>query len=1582
MSTVIDNRVVSMEFDNTRFEKNVQTSMETLSNLNKTLDNLPDTAGRGLSNLSKAANGIDLSGISSGIDALNNKFSALGIAGQEVIRDITRTAIQFGKNAWNMTFGQITSGGKRRATNITQAKFTLEGMGLDFQRYSDDINYAVDGTAYGFDQAARAASIFASSGVEAGESMKKALRGISGVAAMTNSSYDEIAYIFEQVNGMGKVTGNTLNMISGRGLNAAAALGKALGKTENEIHDMVRKSQIDFNTFAKAMDDAFGEHSTAADNTLSGVTDNIRAQLSKIGEGFYLPLMENNSSLVEMLKTVKGKIKDLRKVTDPFAASLAKNILSLANVFDRWISKIDVKKIEPFFKMLTSFVDGSQITSIVDNTLHAFSEFGKKISPIAKVAKEAFAEIFPKKGIQVPKLVAFTQEFNKMVRSFVISTKTSNEFKRIFKGVFSILSMGAKAIKNIANSLSPFSSILKKVGKTVLVLMADVGDFFTLMNQNYTFSFLDSFRKTVNQFDFGSTFEKIKTAVKDFISFIDANFAGDKIETGEFVEKLFNTFDKIKDAFNKLRSLSIAEFVEKIKNGFVTLKNTVTLFKDTLVSRLESILNAIRKFVNFLSPIIEPIKRIASGVVKTIGGVFDKIADALEEGISTKTLLNLSMFVTIFTNIISTMNRTNSITKSLKGLTKTFEKMPKAVGGLPASIKGSFDSITGAMKEFKTTVGEYQKVINAKMIKEIAIAILILAGAFLVLSSVPSDKLLGTVGAMGELLIGVGGLMKVLGTIKGLNTAMIVSLSTSIIKISLAVLILAQAVKQLDGLTNVLDSTLVVIIFMISFVAVAKAIEVLKIQSFNKVATGMVIMAVAVKILASAMQYFDGMKWDNVIQGLISIVVMLGTLVGAAVLIDKFVSEESFMKAAAGMVIMAVAVKLLASAVQTLGNMDTEALVQGLVAVFGLMAGLGVLGAVITQYFDTGEFFKVSAGFVLLATSVAILAKALETIANIDPMRLPLALGALLVVMGIIVVACDLLNEKLLSAGAGMLLVAVSMLLLVNAVQSLANMAPEELLQGIVGLSVVLAVLAVALKFIQGSIVGAAALLIVSVALIPFAFALSLLTALNLGDLAGTILVLVVALAALTAVCIIMTSAIVGAVALLAISVALLAFGAACAILVALPLDDMAVTLLVVLGALLAFGALALVLTPVIPVMLLLASVMLVLSVSMLAMGGAMALFGVGMQLLASSGVVGASALSIFCDVLRPNLDLLGAAAVTITAFSAALIAFDAALLVAAVSIAACSISISLLAGSMILFSVAALAFSGALLLITAAVKKCIQMLIHMFDDEEFEDMGSTAMDGIANGVKSGIPNIGEAIKEMGKAVIEKIKNFFSKDKGGGQMEKVGANAATGFINGIKSKLADAKAAAQAFGSSFIKKLKSTLRIKSPSRAMMQIGEYTGEGFAIGVKDSTGMAVDAADDMANETLNSMTNALSVISDAMNSDSEPTITPVMDLSQIQNGFGYIDNMFDRNRANSISANFNAGKMAELERMSANQAQMASLKDQLDYLADILVNQPTPEVTANVTLQGDAAGIFRAVQQSNNQYQKMHGRSAFA
>lgn len=1593
MSKVIDNRVVSMEFDNSQFEKNVQTSMKTLDNLNKTLDNLPETTGKGLlSGLSKSTKNIDLSGISSGIDALNSKFSALGIAGQEVIRDITRSAIQFGKNAWNMTFGQITSGGKRRSQNIANAKFTLEGMGMDFQKFKDDIDYAVDGTAYGFDQAAMAASIFASSGVQAGEDMKKALRGISGVAAMTNSSFDEIAYVFEKVNGMGKVTGETLNMISGRGLNAASALGKALGKSEEEIHKMVSKGQIDFDTFAKAMDDAFGEHSKDADKTLSGVTSNIRSQLSRIGQTFYDPLIENDSALVKMLQSVKAKIKEVKAITDPFATALANTVLDLATHAKKFIDAFDPTKFKPFFDFLTNTVQNLNLGTSLDNLINGISTLHGKLEPLRKVATEAFGEIFPKKAMVMSPILKITRQFSDFAQKLFITGETADKFKRIFKGAFSIISLGIKILKDLAARLSPVTDKFKEWGSSLLDIAAKVGDFFTELNENYQVgkpfevlkNALDGLFSDIPLLDrVSSSFEKLIIVFSNFGKLVRNTFIGTGGGLRGAIAGAFNGIEYLVEqvikAFGNLTGVDVSGALDSVALAFEKAEEKLIKFTEAFdpINKIKTVIDKVKTAFSNLWTALAPIRSAIKTVLTPLWQAIKDIGSSLSEGLkSPGGFVNLAAMLVIFEHL----------RLKVKGLMWQFNNLKEFAQGFlgkKANKSGWLDSIKGTIDNARGALLQFTKELKAKAILEIAGAIAILSVSFMLLASIDSDKIAQAGIAMAGLLGAMAGLLKEMDTLGGGGVfkdaskgKMINDMGTALIKMSAAVLILAAAMKALDGLENVGQDILAFVVILGALAGVAYALNKLNIKSFNKVATSMILMSVAIKIMASAFQYFDGMSWENVIQGIVAVIAMMIGIVGVSVAIDKLVKTNVFTKCAFGMIMMATAIKILASAVETLGNMDHDKLVMGMSALGVAMLALVASVVIINMLVGQNVFTKCAAGMLMMATAVGVLAHALKTVASIEPDRLGAAFGVLLIMMGSLMVITLILQDSLLKAGAGMLLVAVAMGVLVASIYALGSMDLGVMIQGMLGLVGGLIALGFALQFIQGSIGGAAALLIVAVALVPFALALQMLTSLNLLDLAGTIIVLVAALAALTVVCYAMSGALIGAAALLVLSVALIAFGAACAILTALPLADLAGTLLVVLAALVAFSVVGAILSVLSPLLIVFSAAMLVFGAAMALVGGGIALFALGMETLAVSGVVGATALATIGATLKKyNKDLLAGAAAAI-ALGGALLVLDAGLVVAAISIAACAVALTLLAGSMILFSTAAITFSTSLLLVSASLKKSLTDIKELLDEGKFREMAANAISGIVKGFKAGVAKAGEAAKEVGNKIVETFKQIPNK------MKDAGANAIQGFITGLKSKLSDVKKAASSIGSSIINKLKSSLKIKSPSRVTMEIGKFVDEGLAKGITNNTDKVTNAADDMAEEAVSSMSGALATISDAMSQSESPTITPELDLSQIQNGMNSMDSMLNNRQTANISANYNASKLAEQEQISFNQAQLASLGNQLNILSGILANQPTPEVNANVILQGDADGVFKLVRNQNNIYTKMHGKSALA
>lgn len=326
----IDERIVQMEFDNSLFDKNVESSIKTLEKLNVALK--MDGIDKNLADISSSVNKMDFSKMEAGISALQNRFSTLGIMTMTWTQDFAR-AIEgvVGKAIRGITslpakaIAQIQSGGWSRATNIDQARFKIEGLFKDdaeaWSKISKDIDYAVTDTAFGFDAAANAAAQLSASGIQMGDNMKTALRGISGVAAMTSSTYEEIAPIFTKVAGTGRLYATELNSLSFRGINAASTLAayfrdtlKQSDVTEAKIHDMVSKGEIDFATFAAAMDNAFGDHAKEANKTFEGSLANMKAALSRFGQPMYQAYRQNMipvfNATKEAIKTFKGFFDD------------------------------------------------------------------------------------------------------------------------------------------------------------------------------------------------------------------------------------------------------------------------------------------------------------------------------------------------------------------------------------------------------------------------------------------------------------------------------------------------------------------------------------------------------------------------------------------------------------------------------------------------------------------------------------------------------------------------------------------------------------------------------------------------------------------------------------------------------------------------------------------------------------------------------------------------------------------------------------------------------------------------------------------------------------------------------------------------------------------------------------------------------------------------------------------------------------------------------------------------------------------------------------------------------------------------
>lgn len=413
-----------MEFKNEEFEKNASKTLNTLDTLKAKLNNNFST--KAAERLNESIKAVDVSPIAKGIDMVQYQFNALQIAGKRVIENIVDSAMRGIADVKNKLMGvvnQIKVGGANRAQNIEQAKFMLEGFGIQWSQIEEDISFGVQDTAYGLDAAAKVASQLVASNVSLGDDMKHALLGISGVAAMTNSTYEDIGRIFTQVAGQGRVMGDQLLQLSGRGLNVAAELAKTLNVTEADVRQMTSKGQIDFKTFSEAMYNAFGPHAKEANKTFTGVLSNTRAALSRLGADIQAQKFE---VLRQLLSKVIPKLKELKTALKPVEESIK-------------------TAMEAFGKLAEYLVDRINVTAIIEAVTPKITHFMNLVTEFANTAREYIQKLDESKP---SKFIQNVKEAAEVVKKITDATKEEIDMAKRIWNVGDI-GNGEERIKNL-----------------------------------------------------------------------------------------------------------------------------------------------------------------------------------------------------------------------------------------------------------------------------------------------------------------------------------------------------------------------------------------------------------------------------------------------------------------------------------------------------------------------------------------------------------------------------------------------------------------------------------------------------------------------------------------------------------------------------------------------------------------------------------------------------------------------------------------------------------------------------------------------------------------------------------------------------------------------------------------------------------------------------------------------------------------------------------------------------------------------------------------------------------------------------
>lgn len=1060
MSTTIDNRVVEMRFDNKNFENNVQTSISTLEKLKQSL-NLSGAA-KGLENVDAAAKKVDMTGLGSAVESVQTKFSAMQVMAVTALANITNSAVNAGKRIVSaLTIDPIKTGFSEYETKINAIQTIMSNTASkgttmdDVTRVIGELNTYADKTIYNFAEMTRNIGTFTAAGVGLEESAS-AIQGIANLAAASGSTSQQASTAMYQLSQA--LAAGTVKLMD---WNSVVNAGMGGEKFQEALKSTAKEHGV-------AVDDLIKKHGSFRESLTEGwiTADILNETLSKFtveGAKKYAQSMVESGKYTQ--EQADALIKEAQAMED--AATKVKTFTQLWDTLKEsaqsgWSQtwEIIVGDFEEAKETLTKFSeviggmleasanarnellqgwkDAGGRADLIDSLFNAFDGVLSIVKPI----KEAFKEIFP--PLTVDQLVNFTKALKDLTSKFKLSETASNNLKRTFKGLFAVLDIAKQLISATFKAISPLFGSVDDLGGGILGLTASFGDWLVRLRDGIS---------TTN------IFNKAANGIAKVITFISKGISG--FVSG--AKKLFSSFGSAASNMGSEVSSAMESMGDAIENcSLVRILKGVWDVTKTIIKGIGNVLGSIVKGLNFssLNFDINNLVEILNGLVA--GGV----------GIGLIRLID-------------------SIKGSFDGVSDIVEN----VGDIFGNFAGIFENVGGVMKA-------YQNNLNGKALMKIAGAIAILAGAILILSIIDSNKLYESVIAIGFLFAELVGAMAVLGKSVG-SISGVMKLSTTMIAMSASVLILAGAVKKIAELDfdDLCKGLLGIAGLMAIVVGVAKILGSGG-NAFSKGATQMVILAAAVKILASVCEDLSYLSWEEMAKGLVGVGILLAE-------ISLFLNTARFggkaITTATGVVIIAAAIKILASACEDFGMMEWGEIGKGLTMVGALLAEV----AIFTKLTGNAKHV-ISTGIALIAISAAIkiFASSMSDMARMTLGEIGKGLFAMAGALAAVTIALRLMPKNMIGMGVGLVVVSAALLVLASAFGKMGSMSWEGIAKGMVALGGSMIILAAGLHAMNGTLAGSAALIIATGALVILTSVLKSIASMEWSSIAKGFVVL------------------------------------------------------------------------------------------------------------------------------------------------------------------------------------------------------------------------------------------------------------------------------------------------------------------------------------------------------------------------------------------------------------------------------------------------------------------------------------------
>lgn len=640
-------------------------------------------------------------GKSAGSTIASNMSKSLGKAGKTLTKFITTPVV----GATAAVSGLVGALGFKRLVGLDTAQAKLKGLGYnaeEVERISGQVETAIMGGMTTMGEGVDIAAGALAAGVKEGAELERYIKLVGDAAVGANRPVDEMAQIFNRVQGGGRLMTQELNMIE-MGLPgfAQAMADELAGGSLEAFREMVTNGQVGSDEFLNVMDDFAGGMAGAYSESWAGMAKNTLAYVGIIGEALLEGLFEDGKKgLADFIEVLKSdEVQQWAVETGEKIREIGQTIVEFVKgAIDWWTGLSD--GMQTFIMVIGGIIVAlgpvlmiaAKIAAFVPIIAGAFKILGVVIaalmSPIGLVIaavigaatlifiywepiKEFFLnmwEAIKEAGLMIWE--SLKEAWQSAKENLLLAWDSVKEFFSIlWETVKEIFSTTWNAIKETV------STVVNGIKNIVTTVFNTIKTFITTVLNIYKSIFL-------------VTWNAIKTVVTTVVNAIRSVIS--------------SVFNAIKSIISSIMS-GIRSTITSIWNG---IRSTISSVVNAIRSVISSVFSAIQSVISsIMSGIRSTITSIWNGIKSTVTSVVNGIKNTVSNVFNSLKSVVSSAFSGVKNAVRSGMNGALNIVKNVKNKFKNAGK--NIVTSIADGIKGAAKKVTDAISNVTQKARDY-----------------------------------------------------------------------------------------------------------------------------------------------------------------------------------------------------------------------------------------------------------------------------------------------------------------------------------------------------------------------------------------------------------------------------------------------------------------------------------------------------------------------------------------------------------------------------------------------------------------------------------------------------------------------------------------------------------------------------------------------------------------------------------------------------------------------------------------------------------------------------------------------------------